>query len=139
MRFIGKIHSKRKGEKYHSVEINELGIFTQGTDYEDCLEMAHDSLETLLNIKINIAAHSLTTFTVSSDDLKPLIGRFLSTMRENADLTIREVVERLGKKSPNYYAQYEQGKSLPGLDTLSDLIKAMSPEQDLFVSLKRID
>lgn len=137
MQFLGKVHLKKKGEKYHSVEIPDLGIYTQGKDFNDSLEMAKDALESLLEIKIDVKTLGKTGFAVSSEDLKPLMGRFLETLRENAGLTIREVTDRLGKKSPNFYAQYEQGKSLPGMDLVSDFVKAMAPGNDLVLSVKK--
>jgi hypothetical protein len=138
MRFLGKIHPKRKGEKYHSVEISDLGIYTQGKDIENSLFMAQDALEELIESKVEIHLNGKNTFTVTASDLKPLVGRFLQTMREISGLTIREVTERLDKKSPNYYAQYEQGKSLPSMEMISEFLKAISPETDVVISTKKV-
>ena len=38
--------------------------------------------------------------------------------------------ERLGAKSRNAYARYEQGTSTPTLDKLSELLRAVSPDCD---------
>lgn len=139
MKFVGKIHPKKEGEKYHSVVLPELGIFTQGKNYKDCLDMAKDALESLLEVEdIEVKILSKNSFTVSARDLRPLMGRFLETIRENAGLSIREVSSRLGKKSPNFYAQYESGKSLPSVEMLSSFVKAMSPNEDVVISLKKV-
>lgn len=139
MQFLGKVHPKKEGEKYHTVVIHELGIFTQGKDMKDCLRMAKDALESLLEITdVEVKQFGKSSFTVSAADLKPLMGRFLETLRENAGLSIREVSARLGKSSPNFYAQYEQGKSLPSVEMLSSFVKAMSPNEDVVITLKKV-
>jgi transcriptional regulator with XRE-family HTH domain len=51
----------------------------------------------------------------------------LKRQREAHSLTLVEVARRLGRKSPNAYARYEQGKSLPTLEKLNKLIKAIDP------------
>ncbi len=42
-------------------------------------------------------------------------------------MTLAEVARRLGQKSPNAYARYEQGKSLPTVEKLYKLMKAIDP------------
>jgi len=138
MRFLGKVHSKKPGEKYHSVVVPELGIYTQGKDFEDCLEMVKDALKQLLEVEVEVSAIGKTSFSVTSKDLKPLVGRFLETMRENSKMTIRELTAKLGKTSPNYYAQYERGESLPSMELISAFVKAMDPKSDVVISVKKV-
>jgi predicted RNase H-like HicB family nuclease/DNA-binding XRE family transcriptional regulator len=139
MKFIGKILPKKTGEKYHSVAISDLGIYTQGKDLDDCLAMAKDALESLFGeaIEVSVEAYGKGKITVTARDLKPLIGRFLEVLREKRELSIREVTNRLGKSSPNYYAQYEKGRVLPSLTVMTEIVKAMSPDEDIVVSLHR--
>ena len=59
-------------------------------------------------------------FIVTAQEVKPLISRFLELRREKAGITIAEVVKKLGKKSLNYYSQYERVKSMPGFDKLRE-------------------
>jgi hypothetical protein len=99
--------------------------------------MAKDALEVLLEIKITISPLGKNAFTITSSDLKPLMALFLKTLRQDAGLTVREVTARLGKTSPNYYAQYEQGKALPGLDLLSDFIRVLKPDCDMVFSIRK--
>lgn len=132
MKFPGKVHPKKVGEKYHSVEIPTLGIYTQGKSFKDAMAMAKDALEELLGIEIEISpwGKKKDAFTVTSKDLKPLVARFLEIRREKAGLTIKEVTERLGRSAVNYYAQYEQGRSLPGLEKLREFTDAMPGDED---------
>jgi predicted DNA-binding transcriptional regulator AlpA len=138
MKFAGRVLPKKQGEKYYSVTIQDLGIYTQGKDHEDAINMAKDALEELLGIDIEVSLFGKNDFAVTSSDLKPLIGRFLETLREESGLTIRQVTEKLGKKSPNFYAQYEQGKSLPSMEMISDFIKVISPDKEAVITLKKV-
>ncbi len=131
MKFPGHILPKKKGEKFYSVEIPLLGIHTQGKTYKDCLAMAKDALESLLNIDVEVEpwGNAKDTFVVSSNQLKPLIARFLATRRAAAGFTMAEVAKRLGGSWVNNYAQYEKGKSLPGIEQLQKLIAAIPSKE----------
>jgi len=59
-----------------------------------------------------------------------MISLLLRRQREKSGLSLSEVTERLGAKSRNAYARYEQGKSAPTLEKLDQLLKAVSPDQD---------
>ena len=48
-------------------------------------------------------------------------------LREARHLTLMEVARRLHSKSPNAYARYEQGKSVPTVEKLNQLLKAIDP------------
>jgi transcriptional regulator with XRE-family HTH domain len=45
-------------------------------------------------------------------------------------LSLSEVARRLGVTSINTYARYEQGRSVPTVQKLSQLFAAVSPERD---------
>jgi predicted RNase H-like HicB family nuclease len=84
MKFPGKIYPKKNNEKYHDVEIPLLGIHTQGKNYKDSINMAKDALEELLNIEIIIEKYGMDgEFIVTSNELKPLIARFLESKLEH--------------------------------------------------------
>ena len=53
----------------------------------------------------------------------------LIKQRENSKLTVREVSERLGSKSPNAYAQYEKGRVSVTLEKYEELLTAVNPFQ----------
>jgi transcriptional regulator with XRE-family HTH domain len=59
-------------------------------------------------------------------------------LRLKNKLTLKEVAKRMGAKSHNAYARYEQGKSIPTIEKLSILISAINPDQDFIVSESRV-
>jgi transcriptional regulator with XRE-family HTH domain len=48
-------------------------------------------------------------------------------------LSLAEVADRLGVASINAYARYEQGRSIPTVQKLSQLFAAVSPRRDFVV------
>jgi transcriptional regulator with XRE-family HTH domain len=47
--------------------------------------------------------------------------------KDDYQLTLMDVARRLKSKSPNAYARYEQGKSVPTVAKLDQLMKAIDP------------
>jgi transcriptional regulator with XRE-family HTH domain len=45
-------------------------------------------------------------------------------------LSLAEAAERLGAKSRNAFARYEHGTSVPSIEKLNDLLRAVSPGRD---------
>jgi hypothetical protein len=129
MRFEGRIW-KDKGSKYWLVEVSLLDIMTQGTSKNDAYYMIADSIESLVNqkgFKVDVRPLGSESFTVGANPESAMIALMLKRQREAHRLTLVEVAQRLGQKSPNAYARYEQGKSLPTLDKLNKLMKAIDP------------
>jgi transcriptional regulator with XRE-family HTH domain len=54
-------------------------------------------------------------------------------MREASGLTLAEAARRLGARSRNAYARYEQGSSVPTIEQLNRLIAAVSPGRDFVI------
>lgn len=52
-------------------------------------------------------------------------------------MTSRAVARRLGAKSLNSYARYEQGKSVPTIEKLGVLISAVTPGNDFVIDESR--
>jgi transcriptional regulator with XRE-family HTH domain len=67
---------------------------------------------------------------VSSSDQATLSAFLLRRQRTKQGLTLSEVARRLGAKSHNTYARYEQGKSVPTIEKFIQLLSAVSPEKD---------
>lgn len=132
MRFEGKLYRPHgKKNKYWSVEIPILNIHTQGKSRKDALEMVKDAVESLVNKKgfrVQVYPGEENTFSIGAKDSRTLISFMLKRQREFRELTIREVALRLRSKSPNAYAQYEQGKISPSVDKLIELLKALDPD-----------
>jgi predicted RNase H-like HicB family nuclease len=129
MRFEGRIW-KDKGSKYWLVEVSLLDVMTQGTSKNDAYSMISDAIEGLVNqkgFKVDVRPLDRESFTVGASQESVMIALMLKRQREAHSLTLVEVARRLGQKSPNAYARYEQGKSLPTLEKLNKLMKAIDP------------
>ena len=70
-------------------------------------------------------------FEVSSEDQPTLTACLLRRARQRAGLSLAQVAERLGATSINAYAPYEQGRSVPTIQKLSELFAAVMPHRDL--------
>jgi transcriptional regulator with XRE-family HTH domain len=62
----------------------------------------------------------------------------LRRQREKHGLSLAEVARRLGARSKTAYARYEQGRSVPSVEKLFELLAAVSPSRD-FVLRERED
>jgi predicted RNase H-like HicB family nuclease len=130
MRLAGHVF---KSGKYWAIEVPILGIVTQGHTKKEAYEMIADAIESLVNIKgfeIDVFPGKGQYFEVSSTDLATLTAFLLRRQRMKQGLTLEEVTQRLGAKSLNAYARYEQGKSIPTLEKFSQLLAALSPDND---------
>ena len=72
-------------------------------------------------------------FEVSSDDSRTMISLLLQRQRQKAGLTLAQAAQRLGAKSRNAYARYEQGVSVPTVEKLDELLRAIAPDRDIVV------
>jgi hypothetical protein len=72
-------------------------------------------------------------FEVGSDDAGSMIALLLRRQRQRSGLSLSEAADRLGVKSRNAYARYEQGASVPTIDKLDELLRAVAPGRDLVV------
>ena len=129
MRFEGRVW-KDRGSKYWLVEVPLLDVMTQGTSKNDAYYMIADAVEALVNrkgFKVDVRPLGSESFTVGSSLESAMIALMLKRQREAHRLTLAEVARRLGQKSPNAYARYEQGKSLPTVEKLNKLMKAIDP------------
>jgi hypothetical protein len=125
-----------KEGRFWLVEFSDFDLTTQGKSKEEALEMA-TSLFVEASDTGKVSAEVLKTRgdTVSVRVLPagPVIALLLRRRRESAGLTLKEVAARLGSSSINSYAAYEQGTRVPGPEKLDELLKAVSPDQDLIL------
>ena len=75
---------------------------------------------------------------IGSNDNKVMIGLLLKRQRQLNNLTVQEMAERLGSSSKNAYARYEQGKTLPSIDKLQELLSAAGSVSDVVISEARL-
>jgi len=74
------------------------------------------------------------TFLIRANDLTALIAFMLRQQRAAKGLTVREVAARMGATSQTAYARYEQGKHLPSLDKLMEILKAINVEEPVLTT-----
>ena len=133
MRFSGRIY---KDGKFWLAEIPILDLMTQGRTKKEAYEMVADMLETMANkesFKINVYKKNKDIFEVGSLESKPLVSLLLQRKRELSGLSLSQVANRLGMSSSNAYARYEQGKSVPSIEKLNNLLRAVCPNSDIVI------
>lgn len=130
MRLSGRVY---KDGKFWLAKVPILDAMTQGHTKKEALAMVEDLLETLANRPgFSVTTHPVTkeSFEISSLDTRGLVSLLLRRQRERSGLSLGEAARRLGAKSRNAYARYEQGTSAPTVDKLNELLQAVSPDRD---------
>jgi len=130
MRFYGRVY---KDGEFWLAEVPILDAMTQGRTRKDAFTMVEDLLETLANrpgFSVEVHPGKQGEFEVSSSDTRGMVSLLLRRQRQRSGLSLAEAAERLGAKSRNAYARYEQGTSVPTLEKLTELLQAVSPGQD---------
>ena len=133
MRFSGKIY---KDGKFWLAEIPILDLMTQGHTKKEAYEMIADMLESLAdkkNFKILVFKKSKDLFEVGSLEPKHMISLLLQRKRELSGLSLSQVANRLGVSSRNTYARYEQGRSVPTVEKLNELLHAVCPHSEFVI------
>jgi transcriptional regulator with XRE-family HTH domain len=59
------------------------------------------------------------------------VALLLRRQRERQGLTLAEAAKRMGQRSRNAYARYEQGKAVPTVEKLEQLLEAIAPDQKI--------
>ena len=139
MRFSGKVY---KDGKYWLAEIPILDLMTQGRTKKEAYEMVADIIETMINkegFKVTIYRGEKDCFEVGSSEPKHMISLLLQRKREMSGLSLSQVSNRLGTKSRNAYARYEQGRSVPSVEKLNELLHAVCPETDIVINESAIN
>ena len=139
MRFKGKVW---KGRKFWLVEVPALDVMTQGHTKREALEMIADAIEVLVNrpdFKADVyAAGRGGDFEVGSRNIGALVALYLQRRRQASGLTLAEVAKLLGAKSHNAYARYEQGKSVPTIEKLVQLLSVVDKDHDVINGRSRL-
>ena len=133
MRFKGKVW---KDKKFWFVEVSALDVMTQGRTKREALEMISDAVELLVDkpdFRVEVYPGSGGDFEIGSDDVGPLTALFLQRRRQASGLTLSETAKRLGAKSHNAYARYEQGKSVPTIEQLVRLLSVVDAGHDVVI------
>jgi transcriptional regulator with XRE-family HTH domain len=104
--------------------------------------MVADAIEALVNrpgFAINIFEGRDGDFEIGASDEAALTALLLRRARIRSGLTLVEVAARLGEKSINGYARYEQGRAIPSIKKLSQLYAAVGRNGDFVVDESRIE
>lgn len=88
-------------------------------------------------LTVHIDSISRTEFEIDCRDSRAMISLLLRRQRHKSGLSLQEVAHRLGARSRNAYARYEQGRSVPTVEKLDQLLKAVAPERDIVVRESR--
>jgi hypothetical protein len=133
MRFGGWI---AKSGRFWAIEVPILGIATQGRTKAEAFVMIADAIEVLIDkpgFRVQVFPGPGREFEIGAADEAALTALLLKRARKRSRLTLVQVAARLGSRSPNSYARYEQGKALPSIRMLSKLHAAVRGDRDLVV------
>lgn len=133
MRFQGKL--SRDG-KWWLAEVPVFAAMTQGHTRKEAIEMIADWFASLVDRKgfsVQVHATGKDAFEVGAQDSRAMIALLLKRQRQHSGLSLAQVAERLGAKSRNAYARYEQGVSVPTVDKLDELLRAIAPDREIVV------
>jgi predicted transcriptional regulator len=96
--------------------------------------MAADLVETMADTKGFRATAYPTgggSFEIGANRINVLLALLLRRQRERHGLTLAEAAARMGQRSKNAYARYEQGRSMPTVEKLEQLLSAIAPDQKI--------
>jgi len=137
MRFAGRVE---KARTWWAIEVPDLGAFSQGKTKGEAYAMICDAIEEMVdkpNFSVDVHRGKGGYFEVGSTDDATLVAFFLRQQRGLSGKTLEQVVHNLGQTSVNAYARYEQGASVPTIDKLTELLRALEPDAD-FVLRKSV-
>jgi predicted RNase H-like HicB family nuclease len=130
MRFQGKLY---KDGKWWLAEVPIFAAMTQGRTRREALAMIVDWFETLIALpefSVTVYEGKRGEFEISSPDTKAMVCLLLQRQRQSSGLSLAGAAARLGAKSRNAYARYEQGASVPTVEKLDQLLQAVSGGRD---------
>ncbi len=134
MRFQGKVY--REGHLWLA-EVPLFEAVTRGRTRAEALELIADWFEAMIDrasFSVRVHPGGNREFEVSSPDLRSMISLLLQRRRKASGLSLAETARRLGVKSRNAYARYERGESLPTIEKLDRLLRAVSEGREVVVA-----
>jgi DNA-binding XRE family transcriptional regulator len=130
MRLAGRVW---KEGRHWLAEVPMLDALTQGHTRAEALRMLVDLVVTMADR----AGFSVKAFPGAGEELEigtpdsaALVAVMLRRQREKHGLSLSEVARLLGASSKTAYARYEQGRSVPSVEKLFELLRAVAPKQD---------
>jgi hypothetical protein len=133
MRFQGRLW---KSGKHWLIEVPVFDAMTQGRTRREALEMIEDWFVSMVDrdgFSVRVIPAGKNTFEIGSEDTGAMISLLLQRQRQLSGLSLAEAAKRLGAKSRNAYARYEQGSSVPTIGKLDELLRAIAPDRDIVI------
>jgi DNA-binding XRE family transcriptional regulator len=130
MRLAGRIW---KDGKHWLVEVPMLDATSQGRTRVEAFRMIADLVATMADkpgFAVEVFPGPGSQFEIGTPDAAALVAVMLRRQREKHGLSLAEVAKRLGARSKTAYARYEQGKSVPSVEKLFELLAAVAPAED---------
>ena len=130
MRLAGRI---RKVGRHWLVEVPVLDATTQGRTRAEAFAMIADLVATMANkpgFTVKLFSRSGNEFEIGTPGTTALVAVILRRQREKNGLSLAEVAKRLGARSRTAYVRYEQGKGIPSVEKLFELLAAVAPAED---------
>ncbi len=107
---------------------------TQGATKKEALIMIEDAVKLLMEdafdgklFDFTVTFYEKDLFGIKCSEDNYLLAFALRRQREMNKISIREAAKRLGSKSPNAYARYEQALVKPTLQKYEQLLHAVNP------------
>jgi helix-turn-helix protein len=135
MHFQGRL--QRDGKQWLA-EVPVFDAITQGRTRAEALDMIADWFATMVerpDFTVRVVNIRGSGFEVAASETRPVISFLLRRQRQRSGLSLAAVAQRLGAKSRNAYARYEQGRTVPTVEKLAELLKAIAPDRDIVVDL----
>lgn len=133
MRFQGTLV---KDGRHWLAEVSLFDAMTQGRTRKEALEMVADWFATLVDrndFQVEVVPTGKTSFLVGSSDTATMVSVLLQRQRQKSGLSLAAAAARLGAKSRNAYARYEQGVSVPTIGKLDELLRAVAPDREIVI------
>jgi DNA-binding XRE family transcriptional regulator len=130
MRLAGRIW---KDGRTWLAEVPMLDAMTQGRSRPEAFRMVADLVTTMAGksgFEVRVYPGRKGQFEIGTPDAAALVAVMLRRHREKHGLSLSEVARRLGARSKTAYARYEQGRSVPTVEKLFELLGAVAPGDD---------
>jgi len=130
MRLAGRVW---KEGRHWLAEVPMLDALTQGRTRAEALRMLADLVATMSptqGLRVEVVPGAGEDLELGVADVAALVAILLRRQREKHGLSLSEMAGRLGARSRTAYARYEQGRSVPTVAKLFELLAAVAPGDD---------
>lgn len=113
-------------------------VMTQGKTRSEAGMMLADAIESLVNVKgfkVTVSDVGGGDVRVEANDPAVLVALVLKRQREAHGLSLADVAAALDQSSKTAYARYEQGKTVPSIEKLHELLHAVAPDAAIVLTV----